>query len=540
MISTPLKSYPNMNSFHRLLLVAAFGVSGLALGGAEPVPQPLVFFHFNEGAGNASAPQDSEVTAELIFDDPSTGPLSLFSASGDGLSGKPGDYALDIGKTTQAMGVAGGSGGVAHMKTEKTALGALASFTVAGWFKAASQLDGGARLVEYTDPLIGGFLLMAGRGTLVLSVNKQQTASPRNEGNFYRQTNEWVFFAVTYNGNQKADNVVFYGGTPTSEPVVVGVASNETGPVAALNRYGALVIGNNAGGIRPFHGMLDNVALYGSQDNESGALTGEQIKEIYRSSQTSPLGPVTPPAETSPKKSAAVPGAVPSAPAPAAPSPEAGKFQIALIGDSTVCNYPDDSPLRGWGQLLPEFLIPEAKVLNEARGGMSTKSFPPAQWQRVLRAKPRFVFIQFGHNDSHDPGRPESTNAATDYQTNLKRFIAEARQAGITPILVTPPHRRQFSNGKVSHDLDAYVSAMKSVGEATHTPVVDLYGKSGALLESLGENGSAGITVNRLANPESLQEDRTHFTQEGARQLAKIVVSDFPAADPGLTKLLRP
>ncbi len=510
----------------------------MALSGAEPVPQPLAFFHFNEGAGNASIPQNSVVTSELIFDDPSTGPLSLFSGSGDGLSGKPGDYALDIGKTTQAMGVAGGSGGVAHMKTDKTALGTLASFTVAGWFKAASQLDGGARLIEYTDPLGTGFLLMTGRGTLVLSVNKQQTVSPANAGNFYHQTDEWVFFAVTYNGNKKADNVVFYGGTPTSEPVVVGTASNETGPIPALNRYGALVIGNNAGGIRPFHGMLDNVALYGSPGEDSGALNEEQIKEIYRSSQTSPLGPVTPPAEPSPKKSATAPATVPSA--PIASSPEAGKFQIALIGDSTVCNYPADSPLRGWGQLLPEFLVPDAKVLNEARGGMSSKSFPPAQWQKVLRARPQFVFIQFGHNDSHDPGRPEATNAATDYQTNLTRFIAESRQAGITPILVTPPHRRQFSNGKISHELDAYVSAMKTVGEATQTPVVDLYEKSGVLFESLGEDGSAGITVNRLANPEAPQEDRTHFTQEGARQLAKIVVSEFAGADPGLAKLLHP
>ena len=527
-----------MNFSPRLLLVAAFCLSGLALGGAEPVPQPLAFFHFNEGAGNASVPQNSVVTSELIFDDPSTGPLSLFSASGDGLSGKPGDYALDVGKTTQAMGVAGGSGGVAHMKTDKTALGPLASFTVAGWFKAASQLDGGARLIDYTDPLGTGFLLMTGRGTLVLSVNKQQTPSPANEGSFYHQTDEWVFFAVTYNGNQKANNVVFYGGTPSSEPVVVGVASNETGPVPALNKYGSLVVGNNAGGIRPFHGMLDNVALYGSSGDESGALNEAQIKEIYRSSQTSPLGPVAPPAETSPKKTGAVPAAVPSA--PTAASPEAGKFQIALIGDSTVCNYPEDSPLRGWGQLLPEFLVPDAKVLNEARGGMSTKSFPPAQWQKVLRAKPQFVFIQFGHNDSHEPSRPEATNAATDYQTNLTRFIAEARQAGITPILVTPPHRRQFSNGKISHDLDAYVSAMKTVGNATQTPVVDLYEKSGVLFESLGEDGSAGITVNRLANPEAPQEDRTHFTEEGARQLAKIVVSEFPAADPGLAKLLHP
>lgn len=41
--------------------------------------------------------------------------------------------------------------------------------------------------------------------------------------------------------------------------------------------------------------------------------------------------------------------------------------KIALIGDSTVCDYPVGVRTRGRGQLLPEFLDPGVIVRNEAR-----------------------------------------------------------------------------------------------------------------------------------------------------------------------------
>ncbi len=35
----------------------------------------------------------------------------------------------------------------------------------------------------------------------------------------------------------------------------------------------------------------------------------------------------------------------------------------------------------------------------------------------------------------------------TDFKDNLRRYITEARGAGIAPVLVTPPRRRLFQDG---------------------------------------------------------------------------------------------
>jgi len=59
-----------------------------------------------------------------------------------------------------------------------------------------------------------------------------------------------------------------------------------------------------------------------------------------------------------------LPGAVVRGRQPPPPQP----LRIALIGDSTVCDYPASSPKRGWGQMLGEFLKPGVKVLDEAEG----------------------------------------------------------------------------------------------------------------------------------------------------------------------------
>ena len=476
--------------------------------------EPRLFYDFNAGTGTSAYGAKSN-PVELLMLGPSQEPLSLYGEAGSGLTGKPGDFALDIGKTTQAMGAKGESGGVARIPSAGSALGAMTSFTVTGWFKAASKLDGAARFVEYSDPTLAGFMIFAsGPGMLTLAVNKQQASMPRRPASVLGEGAEgqWVFFAVTYDGSKTAGNAVFYGGTPTSEPQAIATEDLAAGKTAELNRYGWLTIGNTNGGIRPFHGMLDDIAIYASESDGSGALSAEQIIEIYHANLA------------------------------AAPSAKAGAdavrpLKIAIIGDSTVCEYPSSSLLRGWGQMLRELTAPGVLYLNEAQGGKSSKSFPVDRWQKILAAKPDFVLIQFGHNDAHGAGQPESTDAATDYKDNLRRYVNEARAASITPVLVTPPHRRQFASGHVTTELAAYAEAMKAVAEELKVPLIDLYGQTGKWLDSLGEEGSASVTVNRGPNPAA--DDRSHFTKDGAAALAKFVAESFPAIDPRLNQVQR-
>lgn len=210
-------------------------------------------------------------------------------------------------------------------------------------------------------------------------------------------------------------------------------------------------------------------------------------------------------------------------------------LRIVIIGDSTVCEYPSARPERGWGHFIEEkFMEGAVKVINLAASGRSTKTFiREGRWQKALEQKPDYVLIQFGHNDSHGPAKPESTDAATTYKEYLRRYIDESRSAGATPILVTPMVRRTFaSNGKLRDDLQPYAHAMKEVAAEKNAPVIDLHASSKELAERLGPEASA-----EFANKPG---DLTHFNEKGARAMAGLVLKDLPAAVPSLASLMRP
>jgi lysophospholipase L1-like esterase len=205
---------------------------------------------------------------------------------------------------------------------------------------------------------------------------------------------------------------------------------------------------------------------------------------------------------------------------------------IVTVGDSTMADYRQEDIKRGWGQVFGDYLDPSSKVINLALSGRSTKTFfDSGNWQKALAAKPDFVFIQFGHNDSHPKDKPESTDADTDYIEYLRRYVKEAREAGGKPILVTPMHRLTFdkNTGKMTQELKPYADAMKRVAEEMKAPVIDLYTLSGDVFGPMGESGVAGMTQSNT--------DRTHFTEKGARIIAKLVAEASKQIDPGLNKI---
>ena len=215
--------------------------------------------------------------------------------------------------------------------------------------------------------------------------------------------------------------------------------------------------------------------------------------------------------------------------------------RIVLVGDSTVSEYPATRPDRGWGQFLEQrFNAGSVEVVNLAAPGRSTKTFiEEGRWRQALAANPHYVLIQFGHNDSHVPQNPESTDAATDYKAYLRRYVAESRAAGATPILVTPVVRRTFdARGRIvesqplpNRPLVAYADAMREVGRDANVATIDLHAGSKALSESLGPAASAGLA--------SRPGDATHFNETGARIIADLVARELPRAAPKLGASLK-
>lgn len=213
-------------------------------------------------------------------------------------------------------------------------------------------------------------------------------------------------------------------------------------------------------------------------------------------------------------------------------NPRSDLTTIVLVGDSTVCDYPDHDPCRAWGQFLPAALKNNCRVINTAREGRSTKTFIEEHlWHEALALHPDVVLIQFGHNDSHPAAQPESTDATTEFPQNLRRFIDDCRAHQAQPILVTPVARRTFRDGKLTDSLRPYAEAMLLVGKEKNVPVIDLHQSSSQLLLQLGEEKSRSHA--------NAADDQTHFNETGARAMLRLLLRDLPKVYPASATWLK-
>src|ERR1700760_3921079 len=107
--------------------------------------------------------------------------------------------------------------------------------------------------------------------------------------------------------------------------------------------------------------------------------------------------------------------------------------RIDLIGDSTQTNN------AGYGRGFCANLTAAVDCVNMAKGGASTRTFrEQGLWDHALATKPDYMVIQFGHNDLVTKDHADRQVELPQYVDNLKRFVTEARAAGIKPVLVTP------------------------------------------------------------------------------------------------------
>lgn len=212
------------------------------------------------------------------------------------------------------------------------------------------------------------------------------------------------------------------------------------------------------------------------------------------------------------------------------------EVKIFLAGDSTVCNYKPESPQRGWGQMLKPFFSDKVTIINLAVSGASTKTFRTlGYWDKLLaQLKPGdYVICQFGHNDSHAVGKPESTDANTEYQVNLKKFIDEVKTREASIVFVTPMHRGNFEkDGKMTKELLPYAEAMKKVARENNIPLIDLYTASGEYMEKTGADSIEPVFC-------GIKKDRTHFSEKGATAMAELIARDITASKIPLAEYLK-
>lgn len=216
------------------------------------------------------------------------------------------------------------------------------------------------------------------------------------------------------------------------------------------------------------------------------------------------------------------------------PAPAQAPITIYLAGDSTMAQkLPEKRPETGWGEALGQFFrAGTVRIENRAKNGRSTRTFlSEGLWQDLVGAlhKGDFVFIQFGHNDESKEKTDRYTSPA-DYRANLIRFISETRSKRAIPVLLTPVMRRRFDSSDVFYDTHGeYPNIVRAVASEYRVPLIDHHRTSEVLLKQYGALQSRRLFLQLKPGenpnyPNGIQ-DNTHFSPEGAKLMAQLVVN---------------
>ncbi|PYH96941.1 SGNH hydrolase [Aspergillus ellipticus CBS 707.79] len=195
-----------------------------------------------------------------------------------------------------------------------------------------------------------------------------------------------------------------------------------------------------------------------------------------------------------------------------------------LAGDSTTATQSSDG--GGWGDgFINTTLFNGARGINYGHDGATTVSYRSGgYWATVLSKVAEyksdyrtFVTIQFGHNDQ----KPAANITVPEYTGNLEQFVRDVRNAGGTPILVTPLSRRDYDNSTgtptIILNLENQRAATIVAAERTNASYIDLNKASTDYLNSIGP--ADAYTYNLDA------DDYTHINVEGSQVFGGMVAA---------------
>lgn len=230
------------------------------------------------------------------------------------------------------------------------------------------------------------------------------------------------------------------------------------------------------------------------------------------------------------------------------------KPQVIFIGDSTVKNGSGDGRNGQWGwgdQIAGYFDTARIDVVNRAIGGRSSRTFiSEGRWENVLQTiRPGdFVLIQFGHNDGspvNDTARARGTVRGIGEETEeivnlitkkhetvhtfgwyLRKYVADTKAKGATPVIVSPVPRDNFKDGKTIRNNTNYGGWAKQVAESENVPFIDLNELVAAEYDRIiAESGQAVIDSCYFYG------DHTHTSLTGAKLNARQVITAIRALE---------
>jgi lysophospholipase L1-like esterase len=214
-------------------------------------------------------------------------------------------------------------------------------------------------------------------------------------------------------------------------------------------------------------------------------------------------------------------------------------LRIDLIGDSTQTDN------AGYGRGFCANFTSQVDCLNLAKGGASTKTYrEQGLWDRALATKPDYMVIQFGHNDAEKVDGVAELDRQVSiavYEANLRRFITEARAAGIKPVLCTPLTRRYFeADGKIHSDLLVQAATMARVAREMKVPLIDLQAESISYLDKVGEAEGNKLAITKKDDAGKTIFDKTHLDWAGSFVFGRMVAVDLGKVVPAIKPYVLP
>lgn len=210
---------------------------------------------------------------------------------------------------------------------------------------------------------------------------------------------------------------------------------------------------------------------------------------------------------------------------------------IWIGGDSTVTDqnagipyYPFGS-FSGWAQTLPRY-IEGAAVCNMSHSGLTSNCFRDDGHYDIIREmiKPGDCLImQFGHNDQ----KRRNLAAFGGYTNNLRRYVAEAREAGAEAILCSPISRIPLELSEEDANalnmdrhyslLADHAKATEAVAKELDVPFIDLHGLTFEKWLEFGDN----------AKDFFMPGDVTHTNEYGSVLIADMFMNTLRSTNKG-------
>jgi len=219
---------------------------------------------------------------------------------------------------------------------------------------------------------------------------------------------------------------------------------------------------------------------------------------------------------------------------------------LFIAGDSTAAPSPKEGQ-QGWGTPFADYFdASRIDVINAARGGRSSRTFiTEGHWERLVASiRPGdFVLIQFGHNDAGAlneeppgstrplrargtiPGVGEETQEIDNVITGkhevvhsfgwyLRKMIADTRERGATPVLLSLTLRNRWSDGRIECGTGEYRPWIAQVANSAGVQFIDLSRILADRYQTLNAEGVNGF----------FSLDDVHTNNSGAQFTAAAVV----------------